>query len=119
MKRPILLVVVLVLLSACSSSGPALPNATAFHQGACQQAANALLSTARRASKGGHPNSLATELATQQTQLKRFTSQPDIQAVVTAIGFVRFQVDAHSYTDQLRKNVEAAARAAITACTAP
>lgn len=112
-----LVAAVLTAGAACSASGPALPKASAFHPGLCQQAAPALLATARRAAKGGKPTALAADLQTQQSQLRRFIADQHIQDLVTAIGLVRFQVDSHSYTDQLRKNVETAAQRSITVCT--
>lgn len=117
MKRLTVVIAVLLMVAACASSGPSLPKASSFHPGLCRQAAPALLATARRADKGGQSASLAADLEAQQTVLKRFTVNRQVQDLVTAMGLVRFQLDAHSYTDQLRKNVETAARSTIIACT--
>ena len=112
----------LVIVPACSSSsgsaGPALPSPAAFSPGPCQQAAPALLAIARRADKGGQVGRLDTDLTSQQSVLRNLHTQTsDIQDVVTAIGFLRLRVDAHSYRDQARKDVGTAARRAVAGCT--
>jgi hypothetical protein len=113
----------LLIVPACSSSGgsagPPLPSAAAFAPGPCHQAAPALLAIVRRAEAGGQVGRLDTDLTAQQAVLRRLHSQPsNIQDVVTAIGFLRLRVDAHSYDDQARKDVGTAARRAVTGCTA-
>lgn len=112
----------LVVVPACSSSsgsaGPALPSAAAFSPGPCQQAAPALLAIVRRADKGGQVGRLDADLTTQQSVLRHLRTQTsDIQDVVTAIGFLRLRVDAHSYADQARQDVGSAARRAVAGCT--
>jgi hypothetical protein len=111
-----------LVLSACSSSGgtagPTLPSAAAFSPGPCQRAAPALLAIVRRADKGGQVGHLDLDLTAQQSVLRQLPSQTSgIQDVVTAIGFLRLRVDAHSYADQARQNVGSAARRAVAGCT--
>ena len=111
-----------LVLSACSSSG-GRPGRRCrprrrFRQGPCQQAAPALLAIVRRADKGGQVGHLDLDLTAQQSVLRQLPSATSgIQDVVTAIGFLRLRVDAHSYADQARKNVGSAARRAVAGCT--
>ena len=112
----------LLVVPACSSSsgsaGPALPSPASFAPGPCQHAAPALLAIVRRADKGGQVGRLDTDLTSQQSILRHLSTQTsDIQDVVTAIGFLRLRVDAHSYDDQARKDVGSAARRAVAGCT--
>jgi hypothetical protein len=111
----------LLILPACSSgatAGPDLPSAAAFSAGPCSQAAPALLAIVRRAAHGGQVGRLATDLTAQQKVLRQLGDQTNgIQDVVTAIGFLRLRVDAHSYDDQARKDVGTAARSAVAGCT--
>jgi hypothetical protein len=77
-----------------------------------------LLAIVRRADLGGQVVRLDTDLTAQQAILRQLRSgTSDIQDVVTAIGFLRLRVDAHSYDDQARKDVGSAARRAVADCT--
>jgi hypothetical protein len=77
-----------------------------------------LLAIVRRADKGGQVGRLDADLTTQQSVLRHLTGQTSgIQDVVTAIGFLRLRVDAHSYSDQAREEVGSAARRAVAGCT--
>ncbi len=132
MRRLVPLLVLPLLLTACSSSPdapeePQLPAESAFTEGTCRVAAPDLLELGRAIPRLGDDAKVGQDVQTtlQETQDRLFlvsqTAEPQyapaLSALVESIGLVRIRAVGNTYEPSLGKNLQTTFDEVLSVCT--
>ncbi len=132
MRRLVPLLVLPLLLTACSSSPdapeePQLPAESAFAEGTCRVAAPDLLELGRAIPRLGDDAKVSQDVQTtlQETQDRLFlvsqTAEPQyapaLSALVESIGLVRIRAVGNTYEPSLGKNLQTTFDEVLSVCT--